>query len=201
MVSHVRGAGLVVLALLIFCCAFSSLGGSASASPYVPPELSGGVIEPPLGAGECPAAPEAYEGEDAVVAELRALRVEQVQSCAALLGSEVELVHRLWWVVAQQIEAEVGAVQLDKDLLAQLAPLEAAKTPGVQEVQVKGPSPLPVEDAEAIAVSTSGEGATGQLVAATEANGNVSHSDLWFLIGAVVVLVSAFAFYRLLVFR
>ena len=116
--------------------------------------------------------------------EIRALRNDGREVCAVTVERFALLVARL-----EGLEVELGNLHVD------LVAVDGHLTSTLIVKDSKA------EESAAAILAASEAGTTGQLVAATEANGNVSHSDLWFLIGSVAVLVAAFALYRVLVFR
>jgi hypothetical protein len=164
----------VVVGLAFAGTLANSLALSAvAAEPYSPPESL--ATEPTLGAElpMCAPGPAAYEGEDPVVGELRALRLDQVSTCEALVARLGILAHRLWWVVAQQLTVETSlgsamekSLAVDKESLSALESslplLKAAATPEVQHTQVDGPEPLPVIDTEVQAATLVGAETTNQ---------------------------------------
>ncbi|MFZ1007191.1 MAG: hypothetical protein WAN65_10160 [Candidatus Sulfotelmatobacter sp.] len=123
----------------------------------------------------CPEAPEAYEGSDEIVAELRALRAESARSCEALSTRLVVLAERLWFSVAEQAQARPGREKAQEVLSELLPPLEAtAQSP--QEVKLIAPLPVPVEDAAAEQYGREIASATGRPLE-VESTGPVSVTD------------------------
>lgn len=167
-----------------------SLGASpAAADPpvYVPSEAI--ATEPPveglLGCSEDPAAP---EGEaEPVVAELRRLRIEAVATCEAVLQRLDLSRHRLWWIVAEALEAG-SQRSLGNEKLTAL--VEALAVP--REVTLAGvgaESPLPVRDALATAGS-------GDVTEAVNASGEASTSVAWYIAGLIVACFLGYVIYR-----
>jgi hypothetical protein len=99
------------------------------------------VTEPPVGElPACPASPGPYEGEDALVDELRANRAEQVEVCEALTARQEQLRDRFWWLTSEAVE------RLEEPL--------AVEWEEAQPVQQAGSS----VEAEAIAASVDASG-------------------------------------------
>jgi hypothetical protein len=169
----------LVLGLLVFAA-------QALADPYVPP--SGGATEPPLeGLGSCPTGPaEPYEGEDHAAIELRLLRTELAESCAALAGRTDEVSHRVWWVVAEAVQAQeqrVLANTLASETRDRLAPpVPVSVDDWTYEL------PLDTED-------VSSAESSADVVSAVDATGTALKEALWFLSGLLVMLAGS-ALYR-----
>lgn len=162
-------------------CVLFMLPKVATAAPYEPPELPGGITEPAYGEGfpECPSPPAGYEGEDQTVGELRSLRSEEVEACSALSDRLDVLVERLWWVTTEAVRRhEQGVVSNEK--LASL----------VEGLCGSAESPCSVEGA------LEGEGSEA-VVTAVENNGLAVKSALWFLAGCVCSGIFAYGVYRM----
>lgn len=144
------GAGLLGLALP---------GVAGAADPYEP--TWEGASEPPIPAeAACPAGPapisEAEESElEPAERSSRAARLEAAEACGRGEELDVELAHRLWWVVTELAAlndrlvvldgrfAEGGAVRLQLEAIE-----KSLVDPGGQKVQLLGyPKPLEVQSA------------------------------------------------------
>ena len=174
----------LLFAALLWGCIFASV--HAFADPYTPP--AGGATEPSLeGLGSCPTGPvEPYEGEDPAAIELRLLRAELAESCAALAARTDEVSHRLWWLTAEAAEAQGQRVLANtlasetRDRLA--APVDVNVEDWTYEL------PLDTQDASSAENSA-------DLVSAVDASGNALKEALWFLSGLLVMLAGS-ALYR-----
>lgn len=149
---------------------------------YQPPSET--VSEPPLpeGLAQCPAEPGEYEGEDALAAELRANRAEQVEVCEAVTQRQEQLLERQWWLTAEAVDAREQR-SLSNEKLTSL----------VQRLD----SPLAVEWEEAQPVQESGApAASEELVASVDASGEAVKEAVWFLAGLAVALFAGYGLYR-----
>jgi hypothetical protein len=154
-----------------------------AAAPYAPPAAV--ATEPPLGeVPACPGAPEgAYEGSDDAARELRALRLSQSEDCLTIRYLLTVLAERSWWGPAQVLSAEGTAHADVGPSLAELEAVASNTTPeeggGSELVTVSNPSAIATPVAESV-----------------DASGESSRHALWFLCGAVVSLVAAYAIWR-----
>jgi hypothetical protein len=179
-----RRAGSVLLLLVVSAMTLPSV---SLAEPYAPPE--GAVTDPALPESfpECPSPPGGYEGEDGTVAELRALRVEATATCRALGGRLDLLRERVFWTLIELVgvrSAGEGESAGEKAIVARLQ-----ETLAVQLAGVDAENPLPVKGA-------GGEASTETVVALEEINESLRHS-LWYIAGAVVAGILAYAIYRM----
>jgi hypothetical protein len=176
----IRWVPALSFALLLWLCVFASV--RAFADPYVP-AAPGSTTEPLLeGLGSCPAPPaEPYEGTDDAAGEVRLLRADVAAACDALAKRTDEVAHRLWWSVAEQLQARDQRVltnTLSSEIRDRLdLPLDAA-------IVAVEPDPLPVTD-----LSTS-EG-TDEVTAAIDASGNAMKEAVWFLVGLLAMLAGS----------
>jgi hypothetical protein len=173
------------------------------APPFAAPEALAtepGFPELPACASGVPT----YEGEDPVVGELRALRFEAEQTCAALVARQEAQLHRLWWGVAELVElqadGEVTQTKLDaiKDVVTSVVPVNFAgpqpvedsgayawleklkeQGEGVSSVNVANDEPIEVADLESLQGLENTQ-------AATEVNSEVTNRSNWVLIGVLV---------------
>lgn len=182
----IRWGPALLCAALLWGSVFASV--RAFADPYTP-VAPGSTTEPALeGLGSCPAPPaEPYEGADDAAGELRLLRSEQAAMCDALAKRTEEVAHRLWWLVAEDLQARDQRV-LANTLISEIgdrfdSPVDAA----VVSVE---PDPLPVTD-------LSGDEYSDDVVTAIDASGNATKEAIWFLIG-LSVMGAAFTLYRFL---
>lgn len=172
---------------LLFSCfclvlAFTAARAAAEPVPYTPPAEV--VIEPdlPESVTACPEAPGVYEGEDSVVAELRALRIAQADFCAAVASRQREQLRRTFWALAEAVDASEQRV-LSNTLLSE------------SRDRLEAPVPVEVEQwSEAEPLATQDAGAE-DLVASVDASGESIRSALWFLIGLLAMLGGS-ALYR-----
>lgn len=169
----------LLFALLLWLCIFASV--RAFAVPYTPP--AGSTTEPVLeGSGSCPPGPaEPYEGEDDAAGEGRLQRAELVEVCEALSTRTDEVAHRLWWLVAEALEAKDQRV-LTNTLLSEVR--DRLDPPVDTRVVSVAGGALPVED-------SSGEQYTDDLVSAVDASGGATKEALWFLAGLLAMLAGS----------
>jgi hypothetical protein len=171
---------------LVLLSALHLASSFAQADPYTPP--AGVATEPSLEAlADCPSGPaEPYEGEDAAAGETRLLRSELVEVCEALAIRSDEAAHRLWWLVAEALEAHDQRA-LTNTLLTELRD-ELEPPVGVHIASVAGGA-LPIEDAASQEYSDN-------LVSAVNASGEAAKGGLWFLAGCLVACLVSYVIYR-----
>lgn len=171
-----RLAGAFSLVLICVGCSAGSALADEPAPEYSPPSSIASEPKLPELAG-CPAGElEPYEGEDDAAGETRRLRGELAETCSAITDRIEVLRERLWWVVAEQLDAKAQRVVTNEKLSALVDALD-------------GSPALPVVDATA-AESTDG------VVSAVDASGTVTKEALWFLAGLGVALLAGYAIYR-----
>lgn len=119
------------------------------APAYIAPEALATEPALPESLPACPSEPLAYEGEDQVVGELRAMRLDLRAICLALVARQDQQLHRSWWTTAQLLD---DGDRLRSRVISLLPPIESIdKQLGEQlDVVVKAPDPLPVEDAASL---------------------------------------------------
>jgi hypothetical protein len=171
-------AAVLAVSLFFWAPAFA-LVASATAAPYEPPELPGGVTEPgqPEGLAACQGYAGNYEGEDEAVAELRLLRNTNRLTCLASTQRLDLLEARLWWLVAEAVEAHAQRVTTNEKLTS----LVGAST---EPIVVTAEGALPVEDAELLAAS-------GGLSESVDASGEAVKSGVYLVAGILAGLVIA----------
>lgn len=159
-------------------------GGEVEAAPAYSPPASV-ASEPPLGeVPSCSSPPEgAYEGTDDVAREVRALRSAESEDCLTVRYLLRVLAERSWWGPAQVLSAERSAHADSGPALAQLEGIAANTHP----TDGGGDESVVVSNAAAIAEP---------VAESVDASGEALRHALWFLCGAVVALVAAFAIWR-----
>jgi hypothetical protein len=178
---------------VFFACLFTCFLGLAfvlarqavAAEPvtYAPPAEA--PLEPaaPEGQPSCPAPElEPFEGEDVAAGEVRLLRGELAEACAALSARLDRLRERSFWSVAEAAldrgrdEAAQASLDQANERLADLAESPCDKP---CPVEVEGSAPVEVQDA-------AGQQYSDELVSAVDASGEASKGGLYMLIGVVV---------------
>lgn len=170
------------------CCCLALASGpvSALAEPgpiYEPPEETASEPPAPEGQPTCPDLElEPFEGEDAGAGEVRSLRGELDQVCAALSARLDRVRERTWWVVLESLDAAEQRATTNEKLT------KLVEGSGATVVE-PGEAPLPVEDA-ALASSSA------DIVESVDASGEALKGAVWFLIGALVASLIAYFLYR-----
>lgn len=177
------------VALVVACCFwaafFAAAVGIARADgpAYEPPAEIASEPPAPEGQPTCPDLElEPFEGEDVAAGEVRSLRGEAATSCAALTNRLDRLRERLWWVVAEALEAREQRSLTNEKLTALV---EGAAEP--QEVTVS--EALPVADA-ALAESSSA------VEASVDASGEAVKAGVYLVAGILAGLVIAGMLWR-----
>jgi hypothetical protein len=154
---------------------------------YNPPAEIATEPSAPEGQPSCPVLElEPFEGEDAAAGETRLLRGEAASACAALSARLDRIRERLWWLVAEALDAKQQRV-LTNTLLTEVRDRLASPVP-VQVQDWTYEPPIDTQDA------SSAEGSDA-LLEAVDASGNATKEALWFLCGLLVMLAGS-ALYR-----
>ena len=161
-----------------------ALPALSSAADYEPPGI--GSTQPEPSGLLCPEAPEASESEDPVVVELRALRIDQAEACAAQLARLDELRARGWWAVSElhqgtELAASEATATAAQELLAEVrTDLEHENGLLVRLAQL----PPLSEGSESIGSVTVSEAPTdGEVLTAVNEGTDTSNQNLWALAG------------------
>ncbi len=157
---------------------------------YTPPAEIASEPPAPEGQPSCPDLElEAFEGEDAAAGEVRLLRGESAEACAAISARLDRIRERLWWMVAEALVAG-GRAELSHELLEQIGESVGEPTcPMPCPVLIDGDSPVEVQD-------SSSQEYNDELVSAVDASGEASKAALWFIAGLLVAGVIAYMIIR-----
>ena len=152
----------------------------ADEPPYTPPAEIASEPPAPEGQPSCPDLElEPFEGEDAAAGEVRLLRGESAEACAAISDRLDRLRERTWWVVLEAVKAAQQR-EAANDRLEQLLEAEEAPTcPAPCPVTIDGEDPIEVQNAAA-------QQYNDELVSAVDASGEASKIGLWFVAGLIV---------------
>lgn len=168
----------VFSASVLLCClglAFTAVR-AAAAEPYAPPvDLA---TEPPAPEGQpgCPTGELApSEGEDVAAGEVRLLRAEAMELCAALSARLDRVRERLWWLTAEALAASEQRARTN----AKLTELVESSCGNPCEVSINAKAPVPVADSASAQYSD-------ELVSAVDASGEASKGALYFIAGLIV---------------
>jgi hypothetical protein len=184
-------SAVVVLALLV-------APGAAAADPVPFKAPEDQVTEPPPATppASCSPAPEALADPgpedppvDPVVAEIRRLRIESVEGCRAASDRADEVRGRLWWVVAELVEANAAAIAANGKL-QQL--VEAPDCGDPCRVHITDET-VPTEEASSTVYSD-------EIVSAIDSSGEASKAGLWFLAGLAVMAILGYPIYQAFIF-
>ena len=173
----------------LWCLTLMVHAATGSAAEFEPePEPEAPAIVVPA----CPAAPAAYEGESEVAAELRALRIDQVQACEVTKGGVEVLAERLFWNTSElrhsrqdsgqeniEVVTGLGAITHTNELLSERT------FPVKVEPNETGPIGVTIEGG-----GTGGEGGeAGTVVAAVEDSTTAIETQGGFMVQAIFVLI------------
>jgi hypothetical protein len=180
------------------CCLFflglatGAVVAKADGPPYSPPlDLA---VEPlsPENQANCPSDElEPFEGEDAAAGEIRLLRAEAIQSCAAVTDRLDRLRERLWWTVAESLAASQQR-HITNEKLTSLLDQDCSNPCSVyiegqaKPVEIEAGGSLPVDDG----------GSSEAIVSAVDASGEAGKVALWFIAGLLVAGVVAYIMIR-----
>ncbi|HWM64797.1 MAG TPA: hypothetical protein VNP96_12515 [Solirubrobacterales bacterium] len=112
--------------------------------------------------------------------------MEQAAACDALAKRTDEVSHRLWWLVAEALQARDQRV-LANTLASEVRDALAAPV-GVDVQAWSHTDPVPTDDPAT-------EESSADVVSAIDASGNAIKEGVWFLIG-LMVAVAGTALYR-----
>lgn len=196
-----RWAVLLTLVLYTFgLVGIAATGARGDELPYAPPSF---YVEPEPEGKPCPAAPTPLaeppppsEGEepapevDPVLVELRALRIEAVETCEAQTASARELQKRFWWAVAE-IEPLSGISETTNERLVSLIDGQCGNPCSTYaeggHVAVTGTEGDPVQ----VVGDFTGGGGIGEpemteLVSSIDAGAEASQGGLYMIAGLIV---------------
>jgi len=161
--------------------AFGAARALADPPPvYSPPAEIASEPPAPEGQPTCPVLElEPFEGEDMAAGEVRSLRGESAEGCAALSDRLDRLRERVWWAVLELASAAKQRALTNEKLDLVLEAMEEPTCPEPCPVLIEAEGPIEVQDAASKQYSD-------KLVSAVDASGEATSGALWWLGGIVV---------------